>query len=213
MARDGPDRRALAGVGAGICIFHRMSLVPLVESTRRLNDWLCQWLPALSMAPGKLRDDRAIGPLVTVTAFGQIDQGALHRGQGLCLALEFPGPGKREPFDLRAAATVIRPQAEQRPDLLDRETEIAGVGDEPKPVKIAIVKVAIAGAPSRRGWDEADLLIVADHALRDSARFRCLPDVHSACRFSRSALVTTLTEDNAMAAAAMIGESRMPNVG
>ena len=36
---------------------------------------------------------------------------------------------------------------------------------------------------------------------------------HIFCRLSRSALVTTLTEDSAIAAAAMIGESRMPNSG
>lgn len=38
-------------------------------------------------------------------------------------------------------------------------------------------------------------------------------DIHSDCLLSLSALVTTLTEDNAIAAAAIIGESRMPNSG
>src|SRR5687768_1294939 len=47
----------------------------------------------------------------------------------------------------------------------------------------------------------------------DAARLRCGPDVHSFTRLSRSALVTTLTDDNAIAAAAIIGESRMPNTG
>ena len=35
----------------------------------------------------------------------------------------------------------------------------------------------------------------------------------SRMRLKRNALPTTLTEESAMAAAAMIGESRMPNVG
>ena len=35
----------------------------------------------------------------------------------------------------------------------------------------------------------------------------------SRMRFKRNALPTTLTEESAIAAAAMIGESRMPNVG
>jgi hypothetical protein len=43
-------------------------------------------------------------------------------------------------------------------------------------------------------------------------RVEGLPNYNLLCR-SRSELPTTLAEDSAMAAAAMIGESRMPNIG
>jgi hypothetical protein len=38
-------------------------------------------------------------------------------------------------------------------------------------------------------------------------------EVHNFARLSRSALVTTLTEDRAIAAAAITGEGRMPKNG
>ena len=66
-------------------------------------------------------------------------------------------------------------------------------------------------ARSRR--DQADLLIMADHPLRDAARLRGRADIHSFTRLRRSALATTLTDDSAIAAAAIIGESRMPKTG
>ena len=37
--------------------------------------------------------------------------------------------------------------------------------------------------------------------------------IHKDTRRNRSEFPTTLTEESAMAAAAMIGESRMPNIG
>jgi hypothetical protein len=40
-----------------------------------------------------------------------------------------------------------------------------------------------------------------------------LSDVQIACRLSLRALVTTLNDDKAMAAAAIIGDSRIPNSG
>ena len=61
--------------------------------------------------------------------------------------------------------------------------------------------------------DQADRLIMPDHWLRHAARPRGLADVHRATRLSRRALETTLTEDRAIAAAAIIGESRIPNTG
>jgi len=44
-----------------------------------------------------------------------------------------------------------------------------------------------------------------DHQLRDAP-----PSAQTSIRFSRSAFITTLNDDSAIAAAAMIGESRNP---
>lgn len=73
--------------------------------------------------------------------------------------------------------------------------------------------VAIPAVATGRRRNQAYLFIVTDHALRDAARLRGLADVHSFTLLRRSALPTTLTEDKAIAAAAMIGESKIPKTG
>src|SRR3546814_857387 len=78
-------------------------------------------------------------------------------------------------------------------------------------VHIAII--AIATVPPRRRRDQTDFLVMANHPLRHPGRGRRTADVHRVTRLRRSALVTTLTDDSAIAAAAMIGESRMPKIG
>ena len=151
--------------------------------------------------------------MIALATLGQIDQRVMKDGKSFCLTLEFLGARKCELLNLRASAASVSPQAEQGTDLLNRKAEIAGIGNEPQAMEVALAIIAIAGTPARRRRDETDLLIMADHTLRDAALPRCLADVHSAFRLRRSALVTTLTEESAMAAAAMIGESRMPNSG
>src|SRR3546814_1111461 len=78
-----------------------------------------------------------------------------------------------------ALARAVRPQAEQRADVLDREAEIARVGDEAQAVDVGLRIVAIAAVAARRRRDQADLLVMADHPLRDRARLRGLADIHS----------------------------------
>src|SRR3546814_4370437 len=112
-----------------------------------------------------------------------------------------------------ALARAVRPQAEQRADVLDREAEIARVGDEAQAVDVGLRIVAIAAVAARRRRDQADLLVMADHPLRDRARLRGLADIHSFTALSRNALSTTVNEDNAIAAPATIGERRMPATG
>ena len=73
--------------------------------------------------------------------------------------------------------------------------------------------IAVSAVAAGRGRDQPDLLIVPDHPLGHTARLRGLSDVHSDTRFRRSALLTTLTDDSAIAAAAIIGESNIPNTG
>ena len=90
---------------------------------------------------------------------------------------------------------------------------MAGIGYEPKSMHIGIRVVAIPTIPPRRRRDQADFLVMADHPLRDPGCGRRTADVHNVTRLRRSALVTTLTDDSAIAAAAMIGESRMPKIG
>src|SRR5690606_8904767 len=136
-------------------------------------------------------------------------QGLKHIG----LATEFFGASDGECLHLGAGALRIAPQPEEISDLLDRKAEIAGICDEAQAEDIGIAIIAIAAVPARWCRDQADLLIMADHPLRDATRVRGRADIHSFTRLRRSALATTLTDDKAIAAAAIIGESRMPKNG
>src|SRR5690606_34470411 len=121
--------------------------------------------------------------------------------------------GEGEHLHLGAGALAVAPQPEKIADILDWKAEIAGIGDEAQAMDISIAIITIAAVAARRRRDQADLLIMADHPLRDAACLRGRTDIHSFIRLRRSALVTTLTDDKAIAAAAIIGESRMPKNG
>lgn len=56
-------------------------------------------------------------------------------------------------------------------------------------------------------------LMVANGFQRQSTRLRGFPDVHNATLLNLSALLTTETDDRLMAAAAIIGDNRMPKNG
>jgi hypothetical protein len=84
-----------------------------------------------------------------MTALGEIDEGLAQGRQRFGLALQFLRPRQRDPLYIGAAAARVGPQAEQGPDLLDRKTEIAGIGDEPQAMEVTLAIVAITR--SRRG--------------------------------------------------------------
>lgn len=121
--------------------------------------------------------------------------------------------GRRKRPDLGTRAVAVAPEPEQPAYLLDREAQVARVGDEAQRVDIGLRIVAVSAVAARRRGDEPDLPIMADHPLRDAARLCGHADVHNVTRLSRSALVTTLTDDKAIAAAARTGESRIPKNG
>ena len=91
--------------------------------------------------------------------------------------------------------------------------EASRISGKAQPVNVSIRVIAIAAISPRRRRDEANLFIVADHPLGHSANARCLTNLHILALLSRSALVTTLTDESDIAAAAIIGESRRPNAG
>jgi len=148
-----------------------------------------------------------------MAAPGELKQGLPQGLQRLGLAPQFLGSRKSKRLDVRARPVAVAPQAEQPPDILDRKAKVPRIGDEAQALHIRVGIIAVAAFSARGRRDQSDLLVMADHPLRNAARARCHADVHSFTRLSRSALVTTLTEDSDIAAAAMIGESRMPKNG
>ncbi len=154
-----------------------------------------------------------VGSIVAVAASRQSEQRLAHSLQRIGLPPKLCRAVLRQCLDLRTGAIAIGPQIKQRSDFFDREAEIAGVGYEAKAMNGRNAIIAIAAISSSGWWDQADLLVMPDHPLRDPSRIRHRSDVHKATRLRRSAFVTTLTDDKAMAAAAMIGDSNMPKNG
>ena len=105
------------------------------------------------------------------------------------------------------------PKLEELPNLLNREAEVPRPADEAERVDIPLVIVAVSGFPPGCARDEADFLIVADHPLGHAGRLCRFADLHSLTPLRRSELPITATELNAIAAPAMIGESKIPNEG
>src|SRR3546814_16177840 len=126
--------------------------------------------------------------MVALAGVREIEQGLAHRLESDRLAVQLFGAGERQPLDVGALARAVRPQAEQRADVLDREAEIARVGDEAQAVDVGLRIVAIAAVAARRRRDQADLLVMADHPLRDRARLRGLADIPRFTAFGRNAL-------------------------
>lgn len=107
----------------------------------------------------------------------------------------------------------VRPEREKASDFLDRKAKIAGVGDESQAMHVGFGIIPITAIASCRCGYQIDFLIVPDHPLRDPARLRDRSYVHNASRLRRNAFITTLTDDSAIAAPAMIGDSNMPKNG
>jgi hypothetical protein len=71
--------------------------------------------------------------------------------------------GFRDVLNVAAGSRLISPQGEQRPDLIDREAKFAGPSDKPQFVDVVVAIIAIAVLLSRRGPQQPDGFVVADH--------------------------------------------------
>ena len=142
------------------------------------------------------------GPCIVAAPFDQLQQGAPHRLQSRSLASKVLGMLDSNGFS----------EAEKLACLSNREPEIVGVGDEAQALDRNAAGNPDSVAPVGRRHN-SDRLVLADHPQRHARRLRDLPDVRSAILLKRSELPMTLTEDSAIAAAAMIGESISPNSG
>src|SRR3546814_12624944 len=109
--------------------------------------------------------------------------------------MQFLGAGEGGRLHLGAGALLVRPEREKPPDLLDRKAEVAGVGDKAEAGDVGRRIVAIARVAARRRGDEADLLIVADHPLRDAARLRGRANITCLTLLSLSRLATPDRKD------------------
>jgi|GEM_PF-4942258 len=148
-----------------------------------------------------------------MAALSQLQQGLPQCLKRVSLAAQFISPCQRKRLYVCTRTVAVAPESKKLADILYRKAKVSRVGDESQPVHVGIRIIAIPAVTTSGRRDQADLLIMADHPLRDPARCRGSTDVHSFTRLRRRALVTTLADDSAIAAAAIIGDSRMPKNG
>ena len=114
--------------------------------------------------------NRAVGPIIAVAPCCEVEQGGPHLLQSSRLSAQFLGACHSQCLHVPAGSTPIQPQAEKRTDFLDGEPQITRMGDEAKTADICLRIISVAALPSRWRGDKFDLLVVADHPLRDAAR-------------------------------------------
>src|SRR3546814_796600 len=156
------------------CRLRGAALIPAAESntlayivcdpkTSHVTDYIVR-------VAGHTLDNWTVWPVVAMAAFSQFEQCPAQRLKRFGLAAQFLGAGDGEGLDLGAGTLAVAPQPQQTSDILDRKAEVTGIGDEPQTMDIGIRIVAIAAVPALRRRDQTDLLIMADHPLRDAAR-------------------------------------------
>src|SRR5690348_10209681 len=125
-----------------------------------------------------------------------------------------------ELLDLAARAPLVTVERKQARNVLQRKTQGTGAVNETQRLDVARAVRAITVGTPRRRLDDAGLLIEADGLRRHARACRRLADGHALAhtrdslfsprgrqRRSSSAFATTLTEESAMAAPAIIGSS------
>lgn len=118
----------------------------------------------------QLCENWAVGPIITMAARRQIEQRVAHRLERVGLSTKVGRARFRQRLDLRTGAIAIGPKPKQLSDFFDRKAEIAGIGDETQSMHVRLRIVPIAAIAPWWRWDKSDLLIVADHTLRDATR-------------------------------------------
>src|SRR5260221_5575491 len=165
-------------------------------------------------------EDRAVGPIVAVTALGELGYRLPDRGQLGDLSVELVEVLQRQTLDLSAGTLAVLIESQQRRDVLERESEAPRPMDEAERLDVRLAIGAVAVLEALRRLDEANVLIVPDGLRRHvraggnltdrhrSVRIhRLLPPAAGVQRRSSKAFDTTLTEESAIAAPAIIGLS------
>ena len=104
-------------------------------------------------------DDAAIGDDAAAALVDHPVEFGLERLQVGDLALDLGAMLLGDCIDRRAGLVAVVGKREQRPDLIERETEIAGAADEAQPVEMRAVIGTVIAADARRSRQQAGLLV------------------------------------------------------
>jgi hypothetical protein len=165
---------------------------------------------------GQIVDDRTVRTLVAGTVLDQMGQGAAHGPQFVQLGVDLDEMLLSDQLDLGAGPALVLIKRQKRPAVADREAQAARPLHESELVQqiVGIIAVAVLGS---LGDDQIDIFVIADGFGRQAGGPGRISDVHahpsSRAPRRRKALPITETELRLMAAAAIIGFSRMPKNG
>src|SRR5262249_44596711 len=107
----------------------------------------------------------------------QIANALLKRSQLQDLALDSIYVAFRYGPYVRAGASAISPQREEITNLIEREAEAASARNKPKRREISLTVCPVPRLGARRRRDQPDLLVVSDHASRNSGALCQRPNI------------------------------------
>lgn len=138
---------------------------------------------ALSMAPRERRGFPA-SPCSRSARIGQSGRLSPEQQDARCSSVaaisSISWMRQRDALHIRALPAAIPPELQQLLDLRHREAEIARPPHETQHVHIGRGVIAVTGCRPARLWNQAALLIVADHLGADARSARRLANVHAA---------------------------------
>src|SRR5208282_5326244 len=129
-------------------------------------------------AQREIVEDRAVRPIVSVAGADELAERLryrLHFGDAL---LKVADMRFGDAFHVAARTAAIAPQGQESADFRNRKPEPARPPDETELVDVAFAVVAVGVAAARRGAQQADRLVMADHLRMDAARRRRRADIH-----------------------------------
>src|SRR5690606_21832095 len=121
------------------------------------------------------------GALAALAAAAAVDHAFELRGHPLQVAepgLDVLQVPMGKPVDILARQSVILGQAQQAADLLQGEAQFASAADEAQSIRVGGPIVAISARRARRGWQQADALVIAHGFGMASAACRDLSNLH-----------------------------------
>ncbi len=122
----------------------------------------------LYLSPQQIFDDRTVGPLIAVAAFGQVDQGGEY-GLKIAYALfHFRDMLEGKAFDIGAGPVLVAPQGKKTADILYRKTKMARPLDKTQYFDVVLAVISIAVISPGRWLNQADAFVIADGLCRDS---------------------------------------------
>ena len=107
-------------------------------------------------------DDGAFGNRATVTLLDHSRHRPLKPAKILYFASDFIGMLDADVSNLATCVVLPIDEIEQRPDFLERESQLAASTNEEKPLYVLFVVKPVAARAARRGWHEMGVLVVAD---------------------------------------------------
>nr|AAP49312.1 Uvs069 [uncultured bacterium] len=128
--------------------------------------------------PFEIGQDRAIRPVVSLAAVGEMEKRIPHGLHFGDFRLQLLDMMKRQGLHLGACPRLVVPKLQKPLRLLQRKAEAARPAHETQPVDAVRVIDPVIGSRAPRRRNQPDLLVIADHLGRNARGMRGFTDVH-----------------------------------